>query len=49
MSTSTNKTAFWSYLGQGLAWLLFAIGVGSCTWMEKQTGPLVIVKHERAP
>lgn len=46
MSNRTDRSSGWSYVGYGIAWFLFCVGVGSCTWLEKQNGPLVIVKHE---
>lgn len=31
----TDKTAFWSYLGGGLFWFFLALGIGTCSMLEK--------------
>lgn len=46
MSNPTDKTEFWTSLGQGLFWLCVALAMGGYEWLDKQSGPLVIIKHE---
>ena len=31
----TDKTEFWSYLGQGLAIFLICLGMGTCSSLDK--------------
>ncbi len=46
MSTPSNKTGLWDGLGIAAVILALAVAIAGYEWMAKQSGPLVVVKHE---
>lgn len=38
----------WATVAGGLACAFIILAIGGCQWLQKQDGPLVIVRHEAA-
>lgn len=34
MNDSTNKTAFWAYIGEGVCVLFLSLGIGGCQYLS---------------
>lgn len=51
MSTNNTYRSGWSYVGEGIAWLLILLSIGGCVWLCKQdpNQPIVIIEHRSKP
>ena len=39
-----DKTAFWSYLGQGIGLFLLCVGIGGCIALERKNPDVPIIQ-----